>query len=62
MIVHLEITFPFRDEDLIDKMIENITLMGYDSLIASKEKSDFYGMSKMMGVTLELIVEMYQEL
>ena len=62
LIVHLEITFPFRDEDLIDKMIENITLMGYDSLIASKEKSDFYGMSKMMGVTLELIVEMYQEL
>ena len=39
LIVHLEETFPFRDKDMIDKMIEILLNSGYDSLLAAKEES-----------------------
>tara|TARA_B110000971_G_scaffold120591_1_gene123472 strand:- start:3438 stop:4778 length:1341 start_codon:yes stop_codon:yes gene_type:complete len=39
LVVHLEETFPFRDEDLIDKMIITLLKNGYDTVIAAKEES-----------------------
>jgi CMP-N-acetylneuraminic acid synthetase/GT2 family glycosyltransferase len=38
LVVHLEETFPFRDEDLIDKMIITLLKNGYDTVIAAKEE------------------------
>ena len=39
LIFHLEETFPFRNEKLIDSMIINFLKEGYDTLIAVKEES-----------------------
>jgi CMP-N-acetylneuraminic acid synthetase len=41
LLVHLEVTFPFRDEHLLDDMIEFTTHHGYDSVIACRRESGF---------------------
>jgi len=41
LLVHLEVTFPFRDEHLLDNMIEYTTQHGYDSVIACHRESGF---------------------
>ena len=41
LLVHLEVTFPFRDENLLDNMIEYTTQHGYDSVIACRRESGF---------------------
>ena len=38
LIVHLEETFPFRDPNLIDKLIKHILESGYDTVVAAKEE------------------------
>ncbi len=38
LIVHLEETYPFRPDGIIDQMISNLLLNGYDTLIAGKEE------------------------
>lgn len=39
LIVHLEETFPFRPDKLIDDMIINLLNYGYDSVVAAKRES-----------------------
>jgi len=39
LIVHLEETFPFRDNGLIDEIIETLLKNGHDTVIAAKEES-----------------------
>lgn len=39
LVVHLEETFPFRDENLIDEVIKNILESGYDTVVAAKEEN-----------------------
>jgi len=41
LLVHLEVTFPFRDDHLLDDMIEFTTQHGYDSVIACHRESGF---------------------
>jgi len=41
LLVHLEVTFPFRDEHLLDDMIEYTVYHGYDSVIACHRESGF---------------------
>jgi glycosyltransferase involved in cell wall biosynthesis len=38
LVVYLEITFPFRPEGLIDAMIEDLVINGFDSVIAGKKE------------------------
>ena len=38
LIVHLEETYPFRDNDLIDNAIKELLKKGYDTVIAAKEE------------------------
>ena len=38
LIVHLEETYPFRDNDLIDNAIKVLLKNGYDTVIAAKEE------------------------
>ena len=37
LIVHLEETFPFRPDNLIDEMINYLLTKNFDSVIASKK-------------------------
>ena len=39
LVVLLEITFPFRDKDLIDKMILQIAKNGFDSVVAARKEN-----------------------
>ena len=39
MVVHIEETFPFRDDNLIDEVIKNILESGYDTVVAAKEEN-----------------------
>jgi len=41
LIVHLEETFPFRPENLIDEMIVELLEQGYDTVIAGKREKGF---------------------
>jgi len=39
LVVHIEETFPFRDDNLIDEVIKNILESGYDTVVAAKEEN-----------------------
>ena len=41
LIVHAEETFPFRDQGLIDSMIEYLVKDGYDTVIVAKQENGF---------------------
>ena len=41
LIVHLEVTFPFRQKNLLDDMIKFTVIQGYDSVIACHRESGF---------------------
>ena len=42
LIVHLEETFPFRTDNLIDEMIKRMLEEGFDTLIAAKEEGGWF--------------------
>tara|TARA_B100001750_G_C15498622_1_gene595771 strand:- start:491 stop:1852 length:1362 start_codon:yes stop_codon:yes gene_type:complete len=46
LLVHLEVTFPFRQDSLIDNMIEFTVNHGYDSVIACRRESGYLWQEK----------------
>ena len=49
LIVHLEVTFPFRQENLLDDMIKFAVIQGYDSVLACHRESGFLWQEKESG-------------
>ena len=54
ILVHLEETFPFRDPELIDEMIEYLLKEGHDSVIAVRQESGFLWQEDGLGKYVRL--------
>ena len=54
LVVHLEVTYPFRQQGLIDEMINHLLKGGYDSVIAARPESGFLWQENEQGNFIRL--------